>query len=385
MHGPIRVRRVQAALGSTVQNDLNSLPSRADSGLPLYIDAILLRVRLVLVSASTSDAIAVDEFSRVISALEFRDNKGQPFLTRTPIGGRFIRQAAALLLHKNFNNNAAAIAANSNVTNTRDIAFVIPLRLPEAMEPDMHCRAAFELKGGNIFLTWCPSNEFGTGQVITEASTYCDVFVDSTVKAKISARAGLEYSQKSPDTFDRYRHVIMGRPVALWVGRPAADFIAANDFTELEVMGNGIKINRQDIDNPALAFNAVQEQTLSLPTSGAAEALPLFVMGRGEQISDLPVETDLTMTFIAGAGAPTLTEQFIGAVISKPVDVAGFAESVEVSSEVPGKRESVLAGLRASEGMARGVDGSHITSASGGERGRVWPWLPKDVPVAALK
>lgn len=378
------VRQIPFTAGTTEVRDLNAVPSKAPNGLPWAVQGVLLNCRLVLVSASTSDAVAQGEFSRMLNTIMFYDASGKPILTDNPVSGRVLRAMLTYLRRTGY-ADPASISANSNQTNTREVNFYLPLRLEEALsdaDVDAHVFLAEILKGGRIEINWCASDEFGTGQVITAASSYCNVHLDLVPARKLEATPGLWFGSKYPDTFDRWRMPIHGKPLAIaWVDPTAAGLIDATDFTTFEIRGDTLDINRQNLDAAGILYNLAyvnagdgDDGFKPLQSSGSAEDAPIYVAQNKSDLSKLPTETEPIMTFIVGAGNPSLTEFVIGYVVSRPVDTAHFAEVIGRSSQIPLSTADVSRALT-QDPAAKGKNGT----VGQNDASWVYPWLKKPV------
>lgn len=368
------IRDVEYIAGSSVKRDLNVVPPVGMGGLPNYVKAIHLQATLVLASAATSDAIPQTDWSRVISGVEFFDNVGARIITDNPIPGRALRAALTYLRGVGY-QDPAALAANSNTTNTRQINLMIPLWLEDLVDSEAHLALAARFTGGNIQVTWCGATEFGTGQVITAASTKCGVFFQLMPRSSVEASPDLIFGTKAPEAFQRYRLPLGGRILFLGMYNPSkAGVVASNDLTDIDLMGSFMRFNRMSIDAPTKVYNldiAVggdgDEATKALPTSGSAEDFPIYRFPVNAQMSDLPLEPYLEITVVVGAGAPALTKLEYLYIYSRAKDLEMFARGVGTSS-LPYTSEEVRKSLNedsTGHGLQGGVDSSH----------RMWGWV----------
>jgi hypothetical protein len=377
------VRQVPFTAGTTETRDLNAVPAKNPQGLPYGIRGILLQCQLTLVSAATSDAVAQGGYARLINTVQFFDAAGRPFVTENPVSGRALRGLLSLVRFRGY-SDPTALSANTNTTNTKKVNFYIPFTFPEMLEEkDIHVPLAALLRDGRIEINWCAATEFGTGQVITAASTYCNIYLDIVPLRKVESAPQLIIGTKVPDTYDRYRLPLHGKPLCLALVNPsAAGAVGSTDFTNLEIRGDTIDMNRQDIDAPTHHYNTAiindddgDGGYKALPSSGSAEELLMFVGRKMESIAKLPTETEPVITWTQGAGAPALTKYVVAYIVSRPSDDAHFADVVGRSSQVALSREDVQKGL--SEGLARGK-GSLVSRS---EAPHTFGWLRKPVPV----
>jgi len=349
-----------------------------------YSMGCMIEVDITLVSAATSDAIVQPQFPGILTGVQLYDANDEEWFDNVLEAAvlaelnRFVRRAGP--------DEIAAISADSNTTHsppTMTLRIWIPHYLPSLEDPRFHIQPA-ELVYKKFVATLGATTLWGTGQVVTAASTAIRLFVDLVPMRGLWSRARLAAFAHTQSKFLDEVVNTRGRP--LYVGlvdhnAGATTTFAATDLTQYEIKGGRFGVygnrGRQNIDAPAMLYNSMWggsgdagEGQYPVATGGAARSIPLLTHKPGAQISEIPYAENLTVSQVVGAGAPALTDHKICGLVSRPRDDIAFARGLAGSRTFPGTYDELIAGLG---GNARGKGRSGQVQLQGHEMGNYLP------------
>lgn len=354
MPTPQLLRTITFAGAGSFDEPLDSVRSRSNRDIN-YLSAIMLRIQVTLTSAATSDAITQEAYAAILPELQFFDQNDQEYFDRRLSLATLQEIIRYLLLAGP--QQPAAIAADSNTTNTFTMLCTIPYYLPHMHDPWAALQPSALLK--RVVGRWPVAGVWGTGQVVTTATTM-EVYAIHRARGVLETGPRLHYGAFVPTVFVQGRVPLNGKIVTLGVGDPAAGAtttIGATDFTQYEIEGVNHNTRREDVDVPSLYYNSAQAQSgdaddnqVALATSGSARSFPLIQPDARAKISDLPMEREPAVTLIVGAGAPGLTDQEYIYSVLRPYSNANFARAIGNSRDFAIDARGVGAAITAATG-----------------------------------
>lgn len=306
---------VELAAGTSKTVKMRELPTHGPNGGAAICSHVSLRLELVLTSAATSDAITARRMCEAISRLTIGPDKAGWGVSNLAMSSLRVLQRP---LTGRAPRDPAAIAADSNTTNTRIIRMVIPFADKRAENGVEQGIPMGMLAKSNIEAVWAASSFFGTGQTIAATTKmyvtfhYYELEDDEKV-----APVRVLYRQGSIDKFDGATLEPGYLSDLLIFYKNGATEIGSDDFTNLtfNVDGRPMVVN-EDVDRHVDAYN--HEQIIDAAgyaeapeDSGSAvvEEFPVFWPGWGYKLSKLPQAHDaFSLTLDQGSGPPTLTD-----------------------------------------------------------------------------
>jgi len=376
-----RVKRINMVSDDPISDDLENVQARAPNGNVNHLLGILLHFHVVLVSAATSDAIVQEQFAGLLPQLQFYDSVGESLFDHTMSLAAFNHISA--YLERRGPQDPAAIAADSNTTHTIEMVAYIPYYLSWLRDPLMHVQPSALLT--SFEGRWAAGDVWGTGQTITVASSYLDIYFDHIPLKLLDSRPKLVYGRVRPREWLDGTVPLNGRVLGLLLDDDAAGAVTtlgATDFTDLQVDGQTVGLRRQPINANTLAYNAhhqgggdAHDGQIALPTSGDARWLPIINNGRDCKLSEVPHERNLGVSLIEGAGAPALTDHYYTYAVSRPRDDFKLAEAIGRSGAFTLTPKGAQVAVTA-QSRVRGLKG--VIPESSTEMG---PWLPKPLLV----
>ena len=336
----------------------------------------MLDVKLTLVSAATSDAIVARQYAGLLQGFRIDDVDGLPFGMEQSLKGALLRTVMALVNREvPTKHDAAGIAANSNTTNTIVFRLWLPFHQPALGDPYLLCPPAYRLRKAEV--RWCGATQFGTGQVITAATTYARLYAITQAKAALSPVGELVYVERPVSQFSREIVPLRGSTLFLALAdlaAGAATTIGATDFTYSEIvsqehLGHG----RLEIDVPTKEYNGVgnpNAAVLALPTAGTSDFALQFVHPWGASLGDCPNERDVEVTLEVGAGAPALADQSFLYAVVRPADIQRQARAFGAASEFHSSADRFIAAYNASKSV-RGNSGIIPAGTAGRMAGKL--------------
>ena len=353
--------RTGSSAGDSVTEVLDSIRAK-EGGKVNYLGGVLIRMTLNLTSASTSDAIAQSQWAGLLNQLDLLDQTGKPLFV-TPLSWAYFRESNRYLMRRG-PSDAPALAANSNDTVDHVINVLVPfkLRLRDRMAGLMPSAFLREVR-----LRFGASTLFGTGQTINSIRTQIFVLHDQHQKLEVAPR--IRYGKYTLDKFAN-QSVKIGDGGGALLNYGVADLaaggtttIGATDFTDVEVFGRSVNLNRMPVDCPVDVYNEMLDRgdaddaRIGRPTDGAEFSFPLYTHPDGEKLSRIPFESALTTTLVTGAGSPGLTDQDIIYALLERRDSNLFAQNMAMAPGfVTNEPRRVLLGIEKS-GQAKGNRG----------------------------
>lgn len=323
---------VTYSAGTRTSLDLRQLPKFVDNKIA-YIRSVIVDLTVPLTSAASSDAIGQKAWAALADTVVLCDNTRRPFGCEKPLRSTALR-AFQMALNLQGPVDPAAIAANSNTTNTLRGLLVLPFTLPTLADTRAVRQPVARLEGGRLDIDWSAATIYGTGQTV--GTVVARVYVEYEPGDALVMCPELVLRHFSPTRFVQDSVRIDGKPAFFGFGSLLkAGVIGATDYTYVTVDGRGVKVNRSNIDAPAMLYNGVtlqkgdaDDSQIALPSSGSGDLIPLVAHPWDQPLSKIPIEGEVSVTLEAGAGNPALTdEEYLLAVVT-PRDPQRWMASV---------------------------------------------------------
>ena len=328
------VRQFNYVAGATQREELSPIQVRARRGTLNYIRGFLVELYLTVTAASTSDAVTARQMLDMLRGLELFDGGNSKFLFDGPMRGHLLRILEGYLGGKAI-HAPTAVSANANEVWTRYIPLYIPLELKLLADKRLCMQPAARLEQGIAAVRWS-GDGLGTGQTIGSGS-FVRLYADVVQREKFTNNAELFLGEKVPTTFRSDKVPLQGHVAFFGVAIPGdTATVATNDFTTVGMQGHDIDVQRgTDIRVSTELYNRSVRDTAAektVPGDATTTDFPLIFMDDETQLSDMPLEESLEVSFDTGAGAPAVADQsFIYAVIREKNNEA-VAKSLGSSS-----------------------------------------------------
>ena len=347
-------------LGQQVKEPLNAVQLFGPDGKINLLYGIGVFITGVIAQALTSDAIAQDRYPNLITRLQFYDLLDNELFKGGPQRLTAMREMCRLVKRSGPADPTAALGADGNASAAVTYNAFVPFYFDRLLDQpeDVLFPAAF-LKQVEFTWTLGTATQWGTGDTVTAASTSVRIVAFYMPHDDVKSGPVAEYRRFNLASLSQEALAIRGKVLAMAAideAGGATTTFGSTDFTHIEMRGGSIATREEDVDTVAEAYNAqiggcgdASDAALALPTSGSARQIPMVVCPDRSKLSQLPeVPEDLIVTFTAGAGAPTASEQVVNAIIIKPPRHRRFASLMErASRKFP--QATVLQAIEASE------------------------------------
>jgi hypothetical protein len=378
--------------GAQTPAKIDGIPGDGKRG-PLYLKKLLVRVNLVLLSASTSAAVTGRRQVEIIGNMLLKPKQGPAILEN--LSGAGLRWIQRTLTGRK-PNDPADIAANSNATHTVSFVYEIPFADRRSKEKMDGAQPMAWLAEGSFVTTFAAANLFGTGQTIQSSSSVDYILCYDEMIETHQAGKRVQYSQ-------------VGLAKLLGDTIPAGAFTdvlliplnggtnqAETDFADVRLDNDG-DIIHQSTDPDAIvdAFNETMvydvDSFCPLLSATQPEEFPLLWPGWQYDMADVTVSTQRLRTYLEGGSAPPSSDArqyLIRRFVAQ--DTVDVANQVAATS---GKDAGTLAqGLDAANKLPP-ADAQHVVKiptnsdvAIRGVKAALWaPFLPRRVNPVALE